>query len=142
MLKDHNAVTPVRLEPATSRPQVKHSTTEPLRSLLFVVIGALMGELMIMSVILPSVSTSLERSSATRRRSMLPSSIPLPNQRPQVNLWKMTYWYIKSRGYKTFYVLNLTEHEISTAHKTKVLKNKDFSCFQTLRCCIYHAHKC
>ena len=33
MLKDHNAVTPVRLEPAASRSRVKHSTTEPLRYL-------------------------------------------------------------------------------------------------------------
>ena len=32
LLKDHNAVTPVRLEPAASRSRVKHSTTEPLRS--------------------------------------------------------------------------------------------------------------
>ena len=32
MLKDHNAVTPVRLKPAASRSRVKHSTTEPLRS--------------------------------------------------------------------------------------------------------------
>ena len=28
LLKDHNAVKPVRLEPATPRSQVKHSTTE------------------------------------------------------------------------------------------------------------------
>ena len=33
LLKDHNAVTPVRLEPAALRSRVKHSTTEPLRSL-------------------------------------------------------------------------------------------------------------
>ena len=26
--------------------------------------------------------------------------------------------------------------------KLKMVKNKDFSCFQTLRCCIYHANKC
>ena len=32
MLKDHNAVTPVRLKPAALWSQVKHSTTEPLRS--------------------------------------------------------------------------------------------------------------
>ena len=32
MFKDHNAVTPVRLEPAALRSRVKHSTTEPLRS--------------------------------------------------------------------------------------------------------------
>ena len=34
MLKDHNAVTPVRLEPAAPWSQVKHLTTEPLRSKL------------------------------------------------------------------------------------------------------------
>ena len=36
LLKDHNAVTPVRLEPAAPRSGVKHSTTEPLRSHIFV----------------------------------------------------------------------------------------------------------
>ena len=30
LLKDHNAVTPVRLESAAPRSHVKHSTTEPL----------------------------------------------------------------------------------------------------------------
>ena len=30
LLKDHNAVTPIRLEPAALRSRVKHSTTEPL----------------------------------------------------------------------------------------------------------------
>ena len=33
LLKAHNAVTPVRLEPAASRSRVKHSTTEPPRYL-------------------------------------------------------------------------------------------------------------
>ena len=32
LLKDHNAVTPVRLEPTALRSWVKHHTTEPLRS--------------------------------------------------------------------------------------------------------------
>ena len=32
LLKDHPAVTPVRLEPTALRSRVKHSTTEPLRS--------------------------------------------------------------------------------------------------------------
>ena len=32
LLKDHNPATPVRLESAAPRSQVKHSTTEPLRS--------------------------------------------------------------------------------------------------------------
>ena len=33
LLKDHNAVTLVRLKPAASRSRAKHSTTDPLRSL-------------------------------------------------------------------------------------------------------------
>ena len=33
MLKDHNAVAPVRLEPGAPQSRVKHSITEPLRSL-------------------------------------------------------------------------------------------------------------
>ena len=32
-LKDHNTMTPLRLEPAAPRSPVKHSTTEPLRPL-------------------------------------------------------------------------------------------------------------
>ena len=32
LAQGHNAVTPVRLEPAAPRSQVKHSTTETLRS--------------------------------------------------------------------------------------------------------------
>ena len=32
LLKDHNAVTPVRLKPMAPRSSIKHSTTEPLRS--------------------------------------------------------------------------------------------------------------
>ena len=47
-----------------------------------------------------------------------------------------------SRGY--IFMLNSDEHEISTVHKNKMLRNKDtfFSCFQTLKCCIYHAYEC
>ena len=26
--------------------------------------------------------------------------------------------------------------------KTKILTNKEVSCFKSVRCCIYHAHKC
>ena len=33
LAQGHNTVTPVRLEPAAPRSRVKHSTTEPLRSL-------------------------------------------------------------------------------------------------------------
>ena len=37
LAQGHNTVTPVRLEPAALRSRVKHSTTEPLRSLEFFV---------------------------------------------------------------------------------------------------------
>ena len=40
-----------------------------------------------------------------------------------------------------FFMLNSTEHAISTAHKTKIPTNNEVSCFRYLRCFIYHAHK-
>ena len=49
---------------------------------------------------------------------------------------------IRPRGYKTFFMLNSAEHEISTAHKTKIPTNEEIYCIKSLRCCIYHAHKC
>ena len=49
----------------------------------------------------------------------------------------------RPRGYKTFFMLNSTENEISTAHKNlKILTNVEDSCYKSLRCCIYHADKC
>ena len=39
LAQGHNAVTPVRLEPTALRSRVKHSTTEPLRSLKEGVLG-------------------------------------------------------------------------------------------------------
>ena len=36
LAQGHNAVTPVRLAPAAPRSRVKHSTTEPLRSLVLI----------------------------------------------------------------------------------------------------------
>ena len=38
------------------------------------------------------------------------------------------------------FMLSSTEYELSTAHKTKILTNEDVSCFESLRCCIYHAN--
>ena len=46
-----------------------------------------------------------------------------------------------TRGYKTFIMLNSTEHEIAAAHKTKLQKNEDI-CFTPLRYCVCHANKC
>ena len=48
---------------------------------------------------------------------------------------------VRARGYSTFFMLNSTEREISTAHKTKIPTNEEVSCFKSLRCCIYHAYK-
>ena len=43
---------------------------------------------------------------------------------------------------KTFFMLSLTEHEISTAHKTNVLENMELSCFKIFGWCINPAYKC
>ena len=43
---------------------------------------------------------------------------------------------------KTLFMLSSTEHEISTDQKNENAKNKDISCFQTLKCCVYPANKC
>ena len=34
------------------------------------------------------------------------------------------------QGYKTFFMLNSTEHKISTAQKTKIPTNEEVSCFK------------
>ena len=50
----------------------------------------------------------------------------------------MTSW---SRGYRRFFfTLNSTEHEISTAYKTRLLRYKDVYQLKTLRC-IHIANK-
>ena len=57
----------------------------------------------------------------------------------------MCLFFNRPRGYETFLMLNSTEHEISTAHKTKIPTNKEtscFTCFKALKCCMYHANEC
>ena len=39
----------------------------------------------------------------------------------------MVHCKTRPRGYKTFFMLNSTEHEISTAHKTKIPTNAEVS---------------
>ena len=51
-----------------------------------------------------------------------------------------SYNKVRPRGYKTFFMLNSTEHEISTSHKAKIQTNKEDSCFKSPRCCINHAN--
>ena len=60
----------------------------------------------------------------------------------QVNHFNLKY-ITKTRpgGYKAFFILNQMSITFQMLIKTKMLKNKDISCFQTLRC-IYHANKC
>ena len=43
--------------------------------------------------------------------------------------------------YLSFSTQVIMEFQLLLKHK-KTLKIKTFSCFQTLRCCIYHASKC
>ena len=60
---------------------------------------------------------------------------------PWVVLWFVIMAFSGLLGYKTFFMLNSTEHEISTAHKAKIPTNKEVSCFKS-RCYVYHANKC
>ena len=48
----------------------------------------------------------------------------------------------RSRGYKTFFMLNSMSVKSRLLIKTKIPANKEVSCFKSLRCCIYHANKC
>ena len=42
---------------------------------------------------------------------------------------------------KLFLCSNQLSMEFQMLIKSKMLKNEDFSCFKSFRCCIYHAHK-
>ena len=46
------------------------------------------------------------------------------------------------QGYKQIFMLNSTEHEISTTHKIWNTDKRGVSGVKSLRCCIYHADKC
>ena len=46
-----------------------------------------------------------------------------------------------AQSYNMFFMLNSTEHEVSIT-QIQMPKNKELSCFQTLRCYIQHANKC
>ena len=66
------------------------------------------------------------------------------DQTAQIQRWSIVFTlniYTKTseqKDYKAFSMLNWT---FQLLIKTKILKD-DFSCFKTLRCCIYHANKC
>ena len=47
LFKNHNAVTPVKPVPALPRSRVKHSTTEPLRSLSYFVVKSCMYHILL-----------------------------------------------------------------------------------------------
>ena len=68
LVQGHNAVTLVRLEPAALRSRVKHSTTEPLRSILVCVhlqlvcalsCASRVSLLSMVAVIFPVISTCI-----------------------------------------------------------------------------------
>ena len=49
---------------------------------------------------------------------------------------------VRPRGYKTFSCSTELRMKFQLLIKTKILTNKEVSCFKSLRCCIYHANKC
>ena len=50
--------------------------------------------------------------------------------------------HTRPTGYKTFFMLNSAEHEISTSHKIKNVENNDYNRFRNLIFCIYPADNC
>ena len=76
LLKDHNAVTPVRLEPAALWSRVKHCTSEPLRSLFRFLSQPLCFH----------VESMLEAKALTRLLHMLPDPHPSPIDVLSINI--------------------------------------------------------
>ena len=65
---------------------------------------------------------------------LLKESLKMSSQvRSGVLLKSDTSWKPRPQGYKTVFLLNSIEHQISTAHKIKMLKNIDFTLFYALR---------
>ena len=62
----------------------------------------------------------------------------------KVHLEKTDHFYIPTRSevIERFPCSTQLSMKFQLLIKTKMLKNTDLSCFQALRCCIYHAHKC
>ena len=50
-------------------------------------------------------------------------------------------WWPGPEVIKLFLCSTQLSMELQILIKSKMLKNKDVSCLQMLRCCIYHAHK-
>ena len=94
LAQGHNTVTLVRLEPAAPRSRVKHSTTEPLRSL-----GKRSFHCHV-SINHSDLKIFFEKAVHEAGKE---SIVDDPGSGPEV--------------IKLFFVLNSTEHEISTAHK-------------------------
>ena len=59
-----------------------------------------------------------------------------------LNFYAPTLLPLRSRRYKTFFMLNSPEHKFQLLIKAKLPTNKEVSCLKFLRCCLYHADKC
>ena len=119
-------MTPVRLEPAALRSRVKHSTTEPLRSLnvhadvTSKAVGLNFGlsiHLQTYLCIQPAkVLTCLCICADTPEPSLLSGAISIEiSCNGQNSLLEKCE--ARPRGYKTLFMLNSAEYKISTAHK-------------------------
>ena len=61
------------------------------------------------------------------------------NTHPQV--FFVNLQFTRPRGYKTFSYSTQLSTKFKLLNKTKIPKNKEFSCFKSPPCCIYHANK-
>ena len=123
MLKDHNTVTPVRLEPAALRSRVKHSTTEPLRSLQLY--AAVKQRDTIWLPTAAFLGTIRQISTCESQSLYFPACMKLNQKGGMILylcnvLWSSTkWWHIRPRGYKPW------------VHSQTKNKAKTIGCLQT-----------
>ena len=97
LLKDNNAVTPVRLKPAAPQSQVKHSTTEPLRSLK-----------QMLKLMDKKISTILH----TIMR--IPPTVLTSSHKSTPTLWYLHQWQNTSTPWSCVPVKSLTYRQVGT----------------------------
>ena len=123
MLKDHNTMTPVRLESAAPWSRVKHSTSEPLRSLEILHVYCDISRQLNLCILVSSAN-SLDSDQARQ------------NVRPDLNpIWLTLYWY----SWKNFLKKLILKKKSADKIAWKNTKNSKWVTVSMIR--KYHNHK-
>ena len=171
LAQGHNAVTPVRFEPAASRSQVKHSTTEPLRSLIYFLasfcswagwfeshfVGSpedrfsrTVAHILVMSGETHYLRKVSYRDYPYSWKYSIPSgeSSCMHYFNVLASLCSWTGWFesylVDTPGPKVIKLFSCSTKltKFQPLIKTKIPTNKEVPCYNSLRCCVYHANQC